>query len=406
MVRAEQGPDAVILSNRKVEGGVEIVSATDYDEALFNTVKPKLQDNPGLDIAGFIEDSESDNQPNENILNARQTSKKDYAVEAQSDVISEKADGSQQSTLSDLRQELRYLRNIVETRIFDLEWSNYSHVNPVSAEIIKRLITSGISPKLAREITMDAPQSGSLEDAWSLALNRLSDRLVIASDEILDKGGIVALVGPTGVGKTTTIAKLASRYALRRGIRHVALITTDNYRVGAHEQLRTYGRLLDIPMRSASSKEELQGHIDDLADKDLVLIDTAGLSQRDVRISEQLSLLKGSIANVKVYLVLSATTQKAGLDEVINVFRGIDIDGCIVTKLDEAYSTGPVVSALIDKNIPIVYVSDGQKVPEDLHLARADKLINRDIFDVVVNKESSAEEKINYEAGRTVRHAH
>ncbi len=398
MVRDEQGPEAVILSNRRVEGGVEIVSALDYDAAEFNANLSKSDDRDAVQ--------------NQHIgvatLDARVLS--EARVHSQADIakqnIQNESNPIQGELVAGMREELKYLRKIVETRFFDLEWSNYAHSNPVSAEVIKKLMNCGITPKLARDLVKALPNQNTVETAWGAVLEKLSDRIRIADDDIVDKGGIVALVGPTGVGKTTTIAKLAARYALRRGVRHAALITTDNYRVGAHEQLRTYGRLLDIPMRSASSKEDLQAQLDDLIDKDLILIDTAGMSQRDMRISEQLSVLRDTKINIKVYLVIAATGQLAGIEEVINIFRCIDLDGCIITKIDEAISIGPAVSAIVEQKIPIAYISDGQRVPEDLHLARADKLINKDKFDVSKNEESTVEEVMRFMAGRTAKNAH
>jgi flagellar biosynthesis protein FlhF len=271
---------------------------------------------------------------------------------------------------------------------------------------LKKLLNCGVSPKLAQDIVRELPYSDKLETAWESTLAKLRGRLNLINEDMIEKGGVIALVGPTGVGKTTTVAKLAARYALRRGVRHAALITTDNYRVGAHEQLRTYGRLLDIPIRNALSKEELHSHLNDLMDKDLVLIDTAGMSQRDLRISEQLSVLKESNANMKVYLVLTATSQLSALQETISVFRGINLDGCILTKLDEATSIGPAISAIIEQKLPLAYVSDGQRVPEDLHLARGDKLINRDSFDMNRRKVGSIDELMRCSMGRVVSNAH
>ncbi len=402
MVREEQGPDAVILSNRRVEDGVEIVSAIDYDEALFNATQAASED---------ANDSKQNNT--NDYVAGRQSPGLSYSHIQSESVANEIAANPlkeqnqiQESMLSAMREELKYLRNIVETRFFDMEWINYSQNNPVSAELIKRLLNCGISPKLARDIAKEMPHASNVEDVWDSALSNLAGRIRLADDDIVDKGGIVALVGPTGVGKTTTVAKLAARYALRRGVRHAALITTDNYRVGAHEQLRTYGRLLDIPMRSASSREELQEQIDDLLNKDLILIDTAGMSQRDMRISEQLSVLRESKANIKVYLVIAATGQIGGIEEVINVFSDVDLDGCILTKIDETTSIGPAVSAIIAQNLPVAYISDGQRVPEDLHLARADKLINKDNFNMHQSKESTAEEIMQFMMGRTAKNAH
>ena len=402
MVRDEQGPDAVIISNRRVDGGVEIVSAIDYDESLLNQM-----DNDGRDNAGTIKNDKDD------IVKAPDNSGGTYShlhvnqndqnipqnLQRQTGMVDE-------TLLTEMREELKYLRNIVENRFFDLEWANYSNSNPINAEIIKRLLNCGISPKLAREVVRELPSTTNLESAWDCALAVMGRRLQIVNEDIIEKGGVIALVGPTGVGKTTTIAKLAARYALRRGVRHVALITTDNYRVGAHEQLRTYGRLLDIPVRNALNKDELKSHLDDVVDKDLVLIDTAGMSQRDIRITEQLSVLKETKANMKVFLVLAATSQLSGLEETINVFRGVDLDGCILSKLDEATSTGPAISAIIEQKLTLAYISDGQRVPEDLHLARIDKLVNQGNLDMHKGKENSIEDLMRFSIGRTVTNAH
>ena len=402
MVRDEQGPDAVIISNRRVDGGVEIVSAIDYDEGLFS----RLDDDSGINSTqinnnrkDYIKESEVNDVTYSHPHAAQNTN-----VIAQTP--QQPATNKDEKLLSEMREELKYLRNIVENRFFDLEWANYSNSNPINAEIIKRLLNCGVSTKLAREVVRELPYTDKLETAWEEALQIMGARLRLVNEDIVDKGGVIALVGPTGVGKTTTVAKLAARYAMRRGVRHTALITTDNYRVGAHEQLRTYGRLLDMPVRNALNKDELQTNLDDLLDKDLVLIDTAGMSQRDMRISEQLSVLKESKANIKVFLVVAATSQLAGLEETINVFRGINLDGCILTKLDEATSLGPAISAMIEKKLSLAYFSDGQRVPEDLHMARIDKLINQGNFNMNRGKESSIEELMRFSMGRTVSNAH
>ena len=402
MVRDEQGPDAVIISNRRVDGGVEIVSAIDYDEGLFS----RLDDDSDINSTqinnnrkDYIKESEVNDVTYSHPHAAQNTN-----VIAQTP--QQPATNKDEKLLSEMREELKYLRNIVENRFFDLEWANYSNSNPINAEIIKRLLNCGVSTKLAREVVRELPYTDKPETAWEEAIQKMGARLRLVNEDIVDKGGVIALVGPTGVGKTTTVAKLAARYAMRRGVRHTALITTDNYRVGAHEQLRTYGRLLDMPVRNALNKDELQTNLDDLLDKDLVLIDTAGMSQRDMRISEQLSVLKESKANIKVFLVVAATSQLAGLEETINVFRGINLDGCILTKLDEATSLGPAISAMIEKKLSLAYVSDGQRVPEDLHMARIDKLINQGNFNMNRGKESSIEELMRFSMGRTVSNAH
>ena len=238
MVRDEQGPDAVIISNKRVNGGVEIIAAADYDESLLNHVDDSSDDSVtsiGNRNDAYIADPELTN-PDYSHLQVNQKS-----AQGMPGKPAEQSGFRDEALLAEMREELKYLRNIVEKRFFDLEWTNYSMSNPINAEIIKRLVNSGLSSILAREIVRELPCSDKLENAWDAALRKIGERLPVINEDVVDQGGIIALVGPTGVGKTTTIAKLAARYALRRGVRHVSLITTDNYRVGAHEQLRTGG---------------------------------------------------------------------------------------------------------------------------------------------------------------------
>jgi flagellar biosynthesis protein FlhF len=181
------------------------------------------------------------------------------------------------------------------------------------------------------------------------------------------QGGVVALVGPTGVGKTTSVAKIAARYAMRHGYDQVALVTTDSYRIAAHEQLRTYARILGVPVRVANDADELRTTLDNLADRSLVLIDTAGMSQRDRRLAEQFHTLVTGAPTVQTYAVLAANTQPGGLDETVHAFRGAELDGCVLTKIDESTSLGPALSTIIEQSLPLAFLSDGQRVPEDLH---------------------------------------
>jgi flagellar biosynthesis protein FlhF len=240
---------------------------------------------------------------------------------------------------------------------------------------MRRLSGMDLDPGLVETVAAATAQARDEQHAWQLALAELSARLPIADNDCLDRGGVVALVGSTGVGKTTSIAKLAARYVLRHGRRHVALVTTDNYRIGAHEQLMTYGRLLGIPVQVATDNKELRSTLASLTDKRLVLIDTAGMSQRDVRLSEQFATLADSGTAIRTLLVLSATLQPTVLDETIRAFSGVPLAGAILTKLDEAARLGGVLSTVISQHLPLVFVADGQRVPEDLHPARAQNLV-------------------------------
>ncbi len=351
MVREEQGPDAVILSNNKVEGGVEIVIAVDYDEVLLRNaamqqpapanMPTSLRKNPAYPPAPAVP--------------------------------------LQDPAMAQIRNEMHSLRGLLEQQLPGLAWGELARSHPLRARLVYSLKEIGLSPVLARKIAGEASESKQFDAAWGEALANLAHRIRVTDDDILDQGGVISLVGPTGVGKTTTIAKLAARCVLRYGARHVALVTADNFRIGAHEQLRTYGRILGIPVQSAADSNELRDALHNFRDKRLVLIDTAGMGQRDQRLAEQCKMLQIHGFPIKNYLVLSATTQLAGLLEVAQAYQGVQLKGCILTKLDEATSLGGPLSIVIQQQLAIAYVSDGQRVPEDLRPARAHNLVSQSV---------------------------
>jgi len=285
---------------------------------------------------------------------------------------------SQEPTLVAMRNEITNLRGMLEQQLTSLAWNDLKKNNPLRAKLIKQLLELGFSPELADQVIQSADsQNNDYRRAWQLTLSALAEKLPIKDDDVALAGGVVALVGATGVGKTTTIAKLAARYALRHGRNSIVLITTDTYRIGALEQLRTYGRILGIPVKIAHNKKQLQDLLKMLAEKKFVLIDTAGMSQRDIRLMEQFSVINDCAIGLKTLLVLSSTTHRAALDETVRSFSNVEINGCILTKLDETTNLGGALSVVTEHQMPVAYISDGQRVPEDLHLARAHTLINR-----------------------------
>ena len=386
-VREEQGPDAVILSNRRVEGGIEIVAALDYDEALINEALGQS----GLDghrapvtelrAAGATAAHKNPVSPASGYQVPAAASSAQVAPASAEAARTESNRSSiywaQDPALVDMRREIHELRGLLENQLAHLAWGDLQRRQPHTTELLRRLSELGLSSALCRGL---AEQVGAVSDedqAWRRALGLLAHQLPVTDDDILSSGGMIALVGSTGVGKTTSVAKLAARFALRHGQRSVALATTDCYRIGAHEQLFTYGRILGVPVQVASSHEELQSTLASLADRRLVLIDTAGMSQRDLRLAEQLATLRDSGFPLRTYLVMNATTQSNVLDEAVRAFGKAALEGCILTKVDEAASLGGVLSVVAKHQLPLAYVGDGQRVPEDLHPARAHNLVNR-----------------------------
>jgi flagellar biosynthetic protein FlhF len=231
---------------------------------------------------------------------------------------------SQEPTLVAMRNEITNLRGMLEQQLTGLAWNDLKKNNPLRAKLIKQLLELGFGPGLADQVIQSAEgQSDDYRKAWQMTLSSLAEKLPIQDDDVALSGGVVALVGATGVGKTTTIAKLAARYALRHGRNSIVLITTDTYRIGALEQLRTYGRILGIPVKIAHNKKQLQDLLKMLSEKKLVLIDTAGMGQRDIRLMEQFSVINDCAMGLKTLLVLSSTTHRAALDETVRSFSNV-----------------------------------------------------------------------------------
>lgn len=397
LVREEQGPDAVILSNRKVNGGVEIVAAIDYDEAtvqcMANQVpaqtRPATPPPPEKPLCptpvaeGTSRPQQARTADDVSAAPLRRPEKNLPPVRPVPAAHQQKArapvEWLQDPLLQGMHNEIQTLRSMLETQLGGMAWRDQRLRHPARTRLLQRLLQLGLAPEVSRQLADKTVYEGDSAQHWRHALGLLARQLTVLDDDILGKGGVVALVGPTGVGKTTTVAKLAARYILRHGPGSVALVTTDSYRIGAHQQLRTYGRLLGIPVYLANDASELRSILDTLTDQSLVLIDTAGVSQRDIRLAEQLNLLQESDPALRSYLVLSAAAQRATLGESLRAFRHTSLAGCIITKLDETAGLGEVLSAVVQERLPLAYVCDGQRVPEDLHQARANKLVSNSV---------------------------
>lgn len=281
--------------------------------------------------------------------------------------------------VEDISQEIKLLRNLLEGQLAGLAWNELKRQDPERLEVLRRLLGVGFSPALARQIVEHMPPGYSTERGMKWARTALQHNLptVGAGADIVEGGGVFALVGPTGVGKTTTVAKLAARATLKHGASRVALITTDGYRIGAQDQLRIYGKILGVPVYAVTDEADLRQTLADLHNRHLVLIDTVGMSQRDQRVVEQIALLAGHASPVKRLLLLSANAQGNTLDDVVRRYHGNGLDGCIFTKTDEAFSLGSGLDVIVRYKLPLFYITNGQRVPEDLHVASSLYLVDR-----------------------------
>lgn len=272
-------------------------------------------------------------------------------------------------------EELRSMKGLIEQRFSALTFLERLQRQPGQARLAQRLLEVGFSPALARKLTELLPQDAPSEERWASAALERNLRAAEQMPAIEDQGGVVALIGSTGVGKTTTTAKLAAAFAARHGASSLGLITLDAYRVGAQEQLRAYGRILGVPVHSAHDRTSLEDLLDLLSDKRLVLIDTAGIAQRDSRTREMLDML--SHPSIQRVLVLSASAQGETLDDVVISWRAANCKGVVLSKLDEAVRLGPALDVLIRHKLPVLGVANGQRVPEDWHRLTAQALVQR-----------------------------
>ncbi|MCU7943043.1 MAG: flagellar biosynthesis protein FlhF [Candidatus Thiodiazotropha sp. (ex Cardiolucina cf. quadrata)] len=380
-VREVLGADAVILSNKNVQGGIELVAAADYDESAFNATQPTAiepasqslsEDSTTLSAAArsayaTSSDVEQSVKPKQDYQDTKSSQRQEQP----------RVEWSQDPVLREMRREMQALRRMMENELSELTWRDLGHRRPQTQDLIRRLMALGLDTGHCKELAYRVEDAETPEQAWRQALTQLGAEIPVIKKDLLDEGGTLALVGPTGVGKTTTIAKLAARFCLRYGNRHLALISADSYRIGAQEQLQNYGRILDVPVRSVTSPEELNNALHAFAEKRLVLIDTAGMGQRDLKLTERLALLHKGNHPVNSLLTLSATTQRSALSHAIQAFNIVKPIGVILTKMDEAASLGGVLSAALDAKLPLAFVTDGQRVPEDIQNARADRLMKQ-----------------------------
>ena len=271
--------------------------------------------------------------------------------------------------------ELSSMRGMMEEHFAGLLWGDRQRRSPNHAALTKRLFAAGFSAQLVRMVIDNMPEIEHAEASMQWVQQVLENNLPVMDSEesMMNRGGVFALMGPTGVGKTTTTAKLAARCVMRFGASKVALLTTDSYRIGAHEQLRIFGKILGVSVHAVKDAADLQLALSELRNKHIVLIDTIGMSQRDRTVSDHIAMLCGAGHPVHRLLLLNATSHGDTLNEVVQAYQSTPdqppLAGCILTKLDEATNLGGVLDTVIRYKLPVHYVSTGQKVPENLYVA-------------------------------------
>ncbi|MBQ0942003.1 flagellar biosynthesis protein FlhF [Ideonella sp. 4Y16] len=275
----------------------------------------------------------------------------------------------------DMVHELRAMKGLIEERFGALAFMEKLQRHPQQATLAQTLLDCGWSPGLIRKLVEALPaQTGDATD-WAARVLERNLATSEAEPALEEQGGIYALIGSTGVGKTTSTAKLAAAFATRYGASNLGLITLDAYRVGAQEQLRTYGRILGVPVHTAHDRASLEDLLELLAGKRMVLIDTAGIAQRDSRTKELLEML--SHPSIQRLLVVDASSQGETIDEVITAWRAARCKGVVLSKIDEAVKLAPALDAVIRHRLKVLAVANGQRVPEDWHRLSSNALVQR-----------------------------
>ncbi len=277
---------------------------------------------------------------------------------------------------SKMQQEMASIRSLLEHQVSGLMWQDMAQKDPQRAVLVNRLLALGLNEQIADQIAGYVPEQAHEKQAWTQATKLIAQQINTTQNDIIHRGGVVALVGPTGVGKTTTIAKLAAGFAQVHVSDQVALISTDTFRIAGFEQLATYGKIIGCQVSLAKDSQSLDVLLQQFAKKKLILIDTAGMGQRDLRLAEQLTaLVSNARVRIRNYLVLAANSQQAVMQENVDRFKKVPLSGCIYTKLDESISIGEIITTSIQNGLPIGYLTDGQRVPEDIKVANAEKLV-------------------------------
>ncbi len=407
-VKKALGEDAIILSNRAVNGGNEIMAfkEEDMNAMITNQTSPVTQltqvnaDTAAISLLEHVNNklaqelnTEVDNvdevmeieatagkiKQQTTSVDTVKTTKQERSKRAPAalELPSEESDNQliAHNNIATMLSEMREMRRSVETQLTAISWSNMS---AEKSKILNKLLDAGFCAAISRQLVEKLPENLNDVDSLKWIKTVLAKNLNTLENEteVLDQGGIFALIGPTGVGKTTTVAKLAARYVMKHGTQDLGIITTDAYRVGGYEQLRIYGKILGVMVHAVKDEDDLKIALKELQNKHTILIDTVGVSQRDQMVAEQISMLSNTNSAIKRLLCINATSTGETLADVVRAYKGKDLEGCIITKVDEAATIGNALDTIIREKLKLYYTTDGQRVPEDIHLANKQHLVD------------------------------
>jgi flagellar biosynthesis protein FlhF len=406
LVRDELGADAAIIGNRRIAGGVELTAALDYK---LSALAPRV---PNIELEDELRKTQSRIVSAQAELGTRGDSDLSINRQLYSGLPLTAGDSHIEPTFSEpprpaapatvvepvaghhayesMRFELNGLRELLEVQLGSLAWNQLQGSRPQQANLWRRLQRIGLSGPLSRDLLAMITDIEEPRQAWRMLLAHLARMIATPDVEPLEEGGVIAMVGPAGMGKTTTLAKLAARYVLKYGPQNIALVSMDSYRIGAQEQLKTLGRILNVPVTHIDPGQSLGQALEPLVRKRVVLIDTAGLQASDPALRLQLESLAGRGIKARNYLVLATTSQKQVLTAAYHSYKRCGLAGCILTKLDETASLGEVLSLAISHELPVAYLTDGPRIPDDLHLPRRHQLVSRAVS-VQMQEEPSEE---------------
>lgn len=405
LIRDELGADAAIIGNRRIAGGVELTAALDYK---LSALAPRV---PNVELEEELRKTQSKIVSAQAELSLRAEGDTDASrqlfaglpLTAAEPLIEPRFDeplrpqpapapapSIDQRIFDDMRNELNGLRELLEVQLGSLAWNQLQGSRPEQANLWRRLQRIGLSGPLSHSLLTQVTEIEEPRQAWRMLLAHLARMITTPELEPLEEGGVIAMVGPAGMGKTTTLAKLAARYVLKYGAQNIALVSMDSFRIGAQEQLKTLGRILNVPVTHVAPGQSLGQTLEPLARKRVVLVDTAGLQASDPALRLQLDSLAGRGIKARNYLVLATTSQKQVLSAAYLSYKRCGLAGCILTKLDETASLGEVLSLAISNDLPVAYLTDGPRIPDDLHLPRRHQLVSRAVS-VQMQEEPSEE---------------